>query len=143
LAAVREAFRSHRLLQRRGVDRQLPHALVSRSKDRVGDREDDRLGSGFAHPAGQLRTLDDMDLDRRRFVDPRHLVSVEVGLLDTLVLERDCAVERGGDPEDDRALDLRPDDIGIDHNAAIDRADDARPLPSRPSYGSSSIRPPS
>jgi hypothetical protein len=49
----------------------------------------------------------------------------------------------GGDPEDDRALDLRPDDIGIDHNAAIDRADDARPLPSRPSYGSSSIRPPS
>jgi hypothetical protein len=84
-----------------------------------------------------------MDLDRRRFVDAQHLVSVEVGLLDTAVLERDSAVERSRDAKDDRALDLRPDDIGIDHNAAIDRADDARPLPSRPSYGSSSIRPPS
>ena len=66
-----------------------------------------------------------MDLDRRRFVYAQHLVSVEVGLLDTADLERDCAVERGGDPEDDRALDLRLDDIGIDHNTAIDRADDA------------------
>ena len=70
-------------------------------------------------------------------------ISVEVGLLDTAVLERDSAVERSRDAKDDRALDLRPDDIGIDHNAAIDRADDARPLPSRPSCGSSSIRPPS
>jgi hypothetical protein len=68
LAALREAFRSHRLLQRRGVDRQLPHALASRRKDRVGDRGDDRRGSGFAHPARRLGTLDDVDLDRRRFV---------------------------------------------------------------------------
>ena len=36
-----------------------------------------------------------------------------------------CAVERGRDAEDDRALDLRLDDIGIDHDAAVDRADDA------------------
>jgi hypothetical protein len=55
----------------------------------------------------------------------QHLVSVEVGLLDTAVFERDSAVERGGDPEDNRALDLRLDDIGIDHRAAVDRADNA------------------
>src|SRR5881396_3290244 len=34
-------------------------------------------------------------------------------------------MERRRDAEDDRALDLRPDGIGIDDDAAIDRADDA------------------
>ena len=37
----------------------------------------------------------------------------------------DLAIERRRDAEDDRALDLRPDGIGIDDGAAIDRADDA------------------
>jgi hypothetical protein len=37
----------------------------------------------------------------------------------------DLAIERRCDAEDDRALDLRPDGIGIDDGAAIDRADDA------------------
>ena len=108
----------------------VPRFVSRRHKDRVGDRGDDRRGSGFANPARRLRTLDDMDLDRRRFVDAQHLVSVGVGLLDTSVLEGDLAIERSRNAKDDRALDLRPDDIGIDDNAAIDAAqDDARPLP--------------
>ena len=57
--------------------------------------------------------------------DAQHLVGIEIGLLDTAVLQRDLAIERRRDAEDDRALDLRLDGVGIDDGAAIDRADDA------------------
>ena len=53
------------------------------------------------------RALDDVDLDGRRFVHAQHLVAVEIALLDAAVLERDFAVQRRRDAEDDRALDLR------------------------------------
>ena len=66
-----------------------------------------------------------MDLDRRGLIDAQHLVGVEIGLLDTAVFEGDLTIECRRDAEDDRALDLRPDGIGIDDGAAIDRADDA------------------
>jgi hypothetical protein len=52
------------------------------------------------------------------------LISIEVGLLDAAVLERDLAVKRRSDSENDPALNLRSDDIGIDDSAAINRADD-------------------
>src|SRR6202035_3382366 len=110
-------FRSRRLLQRAGVDRQLSQALAGCRKD--------RRGAGFAHAARRLATLNYVDLDGRRLVDAKHLVGVEVSLLDPAVLQRDLAMERRRDAEVDRALDLRLDGIGIDHSAAIDRADDA------------------
>jgi hypothetical protein len=47
-----------------------------------------------------------VDLDRRRLIDAQDLVGVEVGLLDTAVLERDLAMERRRDAEDDRPSDL-------------------------------------
>ena len=50
---------------------------------------------------------------------------MEIALLDPTALQRDLSTERRGEAEDDRALDLRPDRIGIDDGAAIDRADDA------------------
>ena len=53
------------------------------------------------------------------------MVAVEIGLLDTAVLQRDLTIECRRDAEDDGALDLRLDGIGIDDGAAIDRADDA------------------
>jgi hypothetical protein len=49
---------------------------------------------------------------RRRAPQRRHLNNT------------DLAIERRRDAEDDRALDLRPDGIGIDDGAAIDRAHD-------------------
>src|SRR5439155_11303852 len=70
-------------------------------------------------------TPDDVDFDGRRLVHAQDLVAIEIGLLDTAVFEGDLAVERRGDAEDDRALDLRADGIGIDDGAAIDRASDA------------------
>src|SRR4030095_8825554 len=66
-----------------------------------------------------------VDFDLRRLIHAQDLVAIEVGLLDATVLESDLAIERGRDAEDDRALDLRPDGVGIDDGAAIDRADDA------------------
>src|SRR3989441_7470685 len=50
---------------------------------------------------------------------------MEIALLDATALQRDLSAERRRNAEDDRALDLRPDGIGIDDGAAIDRADDA------------------
>lgn len=69
-------------------------------------------------------TLDDGDFDGRRLIDAQDLVSIEIGLLDTSFLEGDLAIERRGDAEDDRALDLRLDGVGTDDGAAIERADD-------------------
>src|SRR5262249_22358272 len=57
-------------------------------------------------------------------MDPQHLVSVEIGLLDSSVLQGDFAVKCRRDAKDDRALDLGPNGVGINGDAAIDRADD-------------------
>src|SRR6266446_2374901 len=65
-----------------------------------------------------------MNLDGRRLVHAQDLIIMEVALLDAPILEGDLAIERRRDAEHDRALDLRLDGVGIDRNAAIDRADD-------------------
>src|SRR5712675_3225051 len=118
-------FRSRPLLQRRGVDRQLSQALASCRKDRVGYCRSDGRSPGLTHSARRLGVLDDVDFDRRRLIDAQDLVGIEVGLLDTAILETDLAIERRREPEHDRALDLRPDGIWIDDSAAIDCADNA------------------
>src|SRR3984893_19003219 len=96
--------RSHRLLQRGVVDGQLSQALSGCSKDCVGHGGNDGRSPALAHPARRLRALYDMDFDGRRLIDAQNLVGIEVGLLDTAILERDLAVERCRDAEDDRAL---------------------------------------
>ena len=113
-------FRSRRLLQSCSVDRQLSQALPGCREDRVGDGGNDGRRPRLAHPARRFRALHDMDLDRRCLIDAKHLVSIEIGLLDTAVLQRDLAMERSRDAEDDGALYLRPDRIGIDDGTAID-----------------------
>ncbi len=118
------AFCSHRLLQHAAVDGHLSQALAGCGKDRVGHCGNDDRSPGFAHSTRRLGTLDNVDLDGRRLVHAQHLISVEIGLLDTAVLQCDLAIERRRDAEDDRALNLRPDGIGVDDGAAIDCADD-------------------
>jgi hypothetical protein len=44
-------------------------------------------------------------------------------LLDAATLQRNLAMERGGDAKDYSALDLRLNGVGVDDGAAIDRAD--------------------
>ena len=66
-----------------------------------------------------------MDLDLWHFVHAEHPVIAKVLLLNAAVLDRDLAVKRGGQAENDAALHLGGDRVGIDHLAAIDRTDDA------------------
>jgi hypothetical protein len=61
-----------------------------------------------------------MDLDRGRFVDPHHSIIIEVALLHPAFGDHDLVVEGGREPEDEAALDLRHDAVGIDDRAAID-----------------------
>src|SRR5580704_2905452 len=107
------------------VDWQFAEALAGSRKYCVDHGGHDGRSPRLAHPARRLGTLDNVNLDGRRLVHAQDLVAIEVGLLDTAVLQRDLAIERCRDAEDDRALDLCPDGIGIDDGAAIDRADDA------------------
>src|SRR5262249_56332733 len=113
------------LLQEGAGDWDLAQALAGCGKDRVGDGGHDRRGPGFAHAARRLDVLNDVDVDRRGLVHAQHLVGVEIGLLDPAVLQRDIAMQRRRDAEDDRALYLRPHAIGIDDGAAVDRTDAA------------------
>jgi hypothetical protein len=71
-----------------------------------------------------------VDLDGRRLIHAEHLVSIEVGLLHTAVLERDLTIERGRDAEDDRALNLSLDCVGIDDGASASAA--TSPIPDVP-----------
>ena len=80
---------------------------------------------GSPTPVGGSARRHDMHLDRRHLVDAQRRVVVEVRLLDDAVLERDRAVQRGGQAEADAAFHLRADDVGVDRDAAIDGADDA------------------
>jgi len=60
----------------------------------------------LAHAGRVLLAVHDVDLDLRHLAHAQHRVAVEVALLDLPVLERDLAVERGGEAVDDRALAL-------------------------------------
>jgi hypothetical protein len=58
-----------------------------------------------------------VNLDFGCLIHPQHLIAIEVGLLDPALPQRDLAIERRRNAEDDRALDLRPDSVGIDDDA--------------------------
>src|SRR5262249_43550466 len=79
----------------------------------------------LADPAWGLQVLHQHDVDPRRLVDTQHAVVAEVRLFDTAVLDRDLAVKGGRQAEDDAALHLRTNRVGIDLDAAGDRAPNA------------------
>src|SRR5262249_39413964 len=97
---------SRRYSQRSRVDRHLAKALARGGVDSIGDCGDNGRSSSFAHAARLLGAIDDVHFDCRRVIDPQHLVSVEIGLLDPSVFEGDFAVKCRCDAKDDRALDL-------------------------------------
>src|SRR6266536_1318208 len=119
------ARRSRGFFQHAGIHRHFAQPLASRRKNRIGHRRKNCRCSGFSHSAWWLRTLNKMDLDRRRLVHAKDRVGVEVRLFYATILERDLAVKRGRGTEDDSALDLRLNRVGIDDGAAIYRADHA------------------
>src|SRR5256712_12822512 len=76
-------------------------------------------------PAGRREIAHQVDGNGRRLVDPQHADVMEVGLLDPALLQRRPAPEGAADAEDDPALDLRLDRVGVPHRAAVHRANDA------------------
>src|SRR5450755_1814072 len=116
---------SCRLPQRCGIDGHLPQPLASGRKNCIGYCRNDGRSPALAHSTRWLGSLNNMNLDRGRLVHAKHLVAVEVGLLDTAVLERDLTMKCGRDAEDNRTLNLRPYGIGVDHGATVHCADDA------------------
>ena len=103
------------------VDRQPAQRDAGRRIDRVAQRRRTGRAAGFADAARVLAALDDMHVDVRHLVDAQHAVIVEVGLLHAALLDRDLAVQRGGQAEDQPALQLRDDGIGIDRDAGVHR----------------------
>src|ERR1700693_1067719 len=99
-------IRLQRLLQYSGVDWHLAQPLASRSKDCIGDCRNDARSPALAHSARRLEAPHNVNLDGGRLIHAQHLISVEIALLNTTVLERNFSVERRRDAEDDRALDL-------------------------------------
>ena len=63
-----------------------------------------------------------MDLDRRRLVDAKLSVVVEVTLFDPSFAEGNAVEQGGRQSEKDAALDLRSNDVGIDLDTAVDAA---------------------
>ena len=95
---------------------------AGRGVDRIAQRRRASGPAGLADAAGLLAALDDVHVDRRHLVDAQHAVVVEIGLLHAAVFDGDLAVQRRSEPEDQPALKLRHDGVGIDGDAGIDRA---------------------
>src|SRR5438445_1331040 len=106
-------------------DRRLADALAGGREDRVRHRGRDRRRARLADSAGGFRARHDVHLDLGHFAHAQHAVVVEVRLLDAAVLERDLAIQGGGEPVRDRTLDLALDDVGVHRHAAVHRGHDA------------------
>src|SRR5258708_32318439 len=99
------------------------YSFSGSGKDGVSDCRCDRRRSGLADAGRGFGAWHDVYFDLRSLVDAYHRVIVEIGLLDFAVLQRNFAIERRAQPEDDSALNLGFYGIGINHTAAIDCAD--------------------
>src|SRR6266700_71981 len=96
-----------------------------RVEHRVGHRGSDWRNAGFANAGRRSGGFDDVNLDGRHFVDPQHVVAVEIALDNLALIERDLGFHDCTKSEADAAFHLRANLIGIHRRAAIDGADDA------------------
>src|SRR6266436_9184628 len=108
-----------RLRARLIADGQLANAFARRREDRIGERRHHARGARFADATGRFQVLHQVHADPRRLVNAQHTVIAEVGLLDATVLDRDLAMERGRQAENDAALHLRTNRVGVHLDAAI------------------------
>src|SRR6185312_4635473 len=106
------------------LDRQLPHSLARRGKDRIRNCRSDRRHAGLSDATGILRARHDVYFDHGRIVDPNDVVPVEVALLHAAFVDRDLPLERGAEAIDDRTAHLLLDDRRIHHVPAVHRGHD-------------------
>src|SRR5882724_6258320 len=82
------------------ADGQASEALAGGGEDGVARRRSDDRQARFTDAGGVFRALRDVHFDLRSLVDARHLVVVEIGLLDAAAIDGDGVVQRGGEAVD-------------------------------------------
>ena len=70
-------------------------------------------------PPGASELLTRCVSTHRRLVDPQRPIGVEIALFDPPILQRDRAVERGGQAEERSAFELSGERVRVDHDAAV------------------------
>src|SRR6267154_3641279 len=107
------------------VDRKFVQPYSSSRSDGVANSRWRRGGAGFADSARRLIVPNQMNLDGRSLVDPQHAVIVEIALPHAALVDRDLTIERRRQPEDQAALQLRDDSVGIDGDPGVDGRNEA------------------
>src|SRR5258708_38864461 len=102
------------------VDRKFVQPYSSSRSDRVANSGRGRSGARFPDSARRLLVSDQMNLDGRSLVDPQHAVIVEIALPYAALVDRDLTIERRRQSEDQAALQLRDDGVGIDRDPGVD-----------------------
>src|SRR5580658_7044756 len=110
------------------IDRQLPQADAGRCKERVGERRCCRDRARFADPAGCLLAADQMHLDGRGLVNAHDSIIIEITLLNATLVDCDLAIQSCAESEDEAALYLCRNRIGIDGDPTVHGADHASHL---------------
>src|SRR5262249_14653322 len=78
--------------------RGLPQAHASEFRDRIGDRRGDQRGRHLADAGWMVVGRHHLDEHLRHLVQARHVIVVEVRLLDRAVIDRDPLEEREPEP---------------------------------------------
>ena len=110
----------HPVQSHRGVSQ--THA--GKLRHRVGDRRRHQRRRHLADAGGVVVGRDQLDRDFRDLVHARHVVVVEIRLLDRAVRDGDAFRQRKSQSVDDAAFGLRDDVVGLHRDARVERHPD-------------------
>src|SRR5260221_3803705 len=102
-----------------------PDAFPGRGENRVAHGRGDHWQSGLADAGGLFLAHHHVDFRHWSCTHPRHLVIVEIRLLNTASLDGDGVMQSRRKAIDGRTFHLRADSFRIDGAAAIDRVNEA------------------
>src|SRR2546423_107373 len=110
-----------RLMSRKSLadERKLAQPLSIECEHGVCDRWRNWWNTGFPKAAGIIATRHEIDFNLRHVTHAEHLISVEIGLLNRAVLDRNRAVKGCAQAIGDSAFTLRFSAVRIDDHAAI------------------------
>src|SRR3954463_888717 len=103
-------------------ERKVAHRLPGERTPRVGHRRTDRRHTRLADPGRRLRRGHDNYIPAGHLADAQHAVVVVMGLPDGAFVQLDLVEQNRAQAEADAALHLRLHIVGVDGDAAVDRA---------------------
>src|SRR2546423_5241485 len=106
----------------------MAHRLSGERTPGIGHCRPDRRHARFADASRRLGRGHDHYIDAWHFADAEHAVVVVIGLHDAAFVQRDLVEENRAQAEADAALHLRLHIVGVDGDAAVDRAPHALDL---------------